>query len=92
MNFVYFCITHRNLLGYIFLILQHFATKLCNFTNFKLLFLAIMHDGFRSSCLDQNLVYIAGIVHLKYLILYGVNIYEILFAVSYCISKYLPNS
>ncbi len=29
-----------NLLGYIFLILQHFATKLsCNCTNFKLLFL-----------------------------------------------------
>ena len=27
---------------YIFLILQHFATKLCNFTNVKMLFLAIV--------------------------------------------------
>ena len=37
----------------IFLILQHFAAKLCNFTNFNMLFL----DGFCSSCPDQNLVY-----------------------------------
>ncbi len=40
------------------LILQHFATKLCNFTNFTMLFLAAScSDGFRFSCLDQNLVY-----------------------------------
>jgi hypothetical protein len=30
--------------GYIFLILQHFATKLCNFTNFNMLFLAVVMD------------------------------------------------
>jgi hypothetical protein len=30
--------------GYIFLILQHFATKLCNFTNFKLRFLVAVMD------------------------------------------------
>jgi hypothetical protein len=29
---------------YIFLILQHFATKLCNFTNFNMLFLAVVMD------------------------------------------------
>ena len=28
--------------GYIFLILQHFATKLCNFTNFRTLFNAVV--------------------------------------------------
>ena len=32
------------LLGYIFLILQHFAAKLCNFTNFNMLFLAVLTD------------------------------------------------
>ena len=37
-------------------ILPHFATKLRNFTNFKMLFLAVVHV-FRSSCLDHNLVY-----------------------------------
>jgi hypothetical protein len=42
--------------GYIFRILQHFAAKLCNFTNFNMLFPAISGDGFCSSCLDQNLV------------------------------------
>ena len=40
--------------GYIFRILQHFAAKHCNFTNFNMLFCG---DGFRSSCLDQDLVY-----------------------------------
>ena len=30
--------------GYIFLILQHFAAKLCNFTNFNMLFLAVVMD------------------------------------------------
>jgi hypothetical protein len=30
--------------GYIFRILQHFATKLCNFTNFNMLFLAVVMD------------------------------------------------
>jgi hypothetical protein len=32
----------RTLQGYIFLILQHFATKLCNFTNFSMIFLAVV--------------------------------------------------
>ena len=32
----------RNLQGYIFRILQHFATKLCNFTNFRMLFLSVV--------------------------------------------------
>jgi hypothetical protein len=43
--------------GYIFLILQHFATKRCNFTHSKTLFLAMHGNGFCSSCLDQNFVY-----------------------------------
>jgi hypothetical protein len=30
--------------GYIFRILQHFATKLCNFTNFNMLFVAVVMD------------------------------------------------
>jgi hypothetical protein len=30
--------------GYIFRILQQFATKLCNFTNFNMLFLAVVMD------------------------------------------------
>jgi hypothetical protein len=34
----------RTLQGYIFHILQHFATKLCNFTNFNMLFLAVVMD------------------------------------------------
>jgi hypothetical protein len=32
----------ENLQGYIFRILQHFATKLCNFTHFSMLFLAVV--------------------------------------------------
>ncbi len=32
----------REIAGYIFRILQHVATKLCNFTNFKMLFLAVV--------------------------------------------------
>jgi hypothetical protein len=32
----------QTLQGYIFRILQHFATKLCNFTNFSMLFLAVL--------------------------------------------------
>jgi hypothetical protein len=28
--------------GYIFRILQHFATKLCNFTHFSMLFVAVV--------------------------------------------------
>jgi hypothetical protein len=31
-------------LNYIFLILQHFGTKLCHFTNFNMLFLAVVMD------------------------------------------------
>jgi hypothetical protein len=34
----------QNPQGYIFRILQHFATKLCNFTNFSTLFLAVVMD------------------------------------------------
>jgi hypothetical protein len=41
--------------GYIIRILQHFATKLWNITNFVMLF---------QTCLDQNLVYNAN-VHCK---------------------------
>jgi hypothetical protein len=32
----------QNLQSYIFRILQHFATKLCNFTHFTMLFLAVV--------------------------------------------------
>jgi hypothetical protein len=32
----------QNLQGYIFRILQNFATKLCKFTNFSTLFLAVL--------------------------------------------------
>jgi hypothetical protein len=32
----------KTLQGYIFRILQHFATKLCNFTNCSMLFLAVV--------------------------------------------------
>jgi hypothetical protein len=32
----------QTLPGYIFRILQHFATKLCNFTHFSMLFLAVV--------------------------------------------------
>jgi hypothetical protein len=42
--------------GYIFLILQQFATKICNFTHFKTLFQLYGIKWFRSSCLDQNFV------------------------------------
>jgi hypothetical protein len=38
--------------GYIFHILQHFATKLCNFTNFSMLF-----PGINFFCYDKKLVY-----------------------------------
>jgi hypothetical protein len=38
-------------MGYIFFILQQFATERCNFTHFKMLF------PVRSSCLDQNFVF-----------------------------------
>jgi hypothetical protein len=39
--------------GYIIRILQHFATKLRNITNFMMLFQAVM----KFSCLDQNFVH-----------------------------------
>jgi hypothetical protein len=43
--------------GYIFRTLQHFATKLCNFTNFRMLFCLLSHnDIFRLCCLDKKLV------------------------------------
>jgi hypothetical protein len=38
----YFLSLYSNFEGYIFCILQHFATKLCNFTNFSMLFLAVV--------------------------------------------------
>ena len=31
--------------GYIFRILQHFATKFCNFTNFIMFFLTVVFDS-----------------------------------------------
>ncbi len=34
----------QNLQGYIFRLLQDFATKLCNFTNFKMLFVTVVMD------------------------------------------------
>ena len=40
--------------GYIILILQHFATKLRNITNFVMLFQAACDDFFVQTCLDQN--------------------------------------
>jgi hypothetical protein len=40
--------------GYLFLILQQFATNLCNFTHFKMLFPAMVMDVV---LLDQNFVY-----------------------------------
>jgi hypothetical protein len=33
-----------NFAGYIFFILQHFATKLCNFTHFNMLILDVVLD------------------------------------------------
>ena len=42
----------RNLQCYIFRISQHFATKLCSVTNFKMIFLAVVMELIRSSCLD----------------------------------------
>ena len=46
-------------LGYIFRILQHFAAKLCNFTNFSTLFPAIYFF-----CQDKNQS-IMGIVYCR---------------------------
>ena len=34
----------RKIRGYIFRILQHFATKICNSTNFKMLSLTVVKD------------------------------------------------
>jgi hypothetical protein len=42
--------------GYILIILQHLVTNLCSFTHSKDA-LSNCGVGFRSSCLDQNLVY-----------------------------------
>ncbi len=52
-NFVYVCITHRKLIPCVSCIikrykicklhiLQHFTTKLCNFTKFKMVFIAVV--------------------------------------------------
>ena len=43
----------QTLQGYIIRILQHFATKLRNITNFVMLFQAVM-EMFVQTCLDQN--------------------------------------
>ena len=44
-NFVHICIFSRvTLQGYIFRILPHFATKLCNSTNFEMLFLIVVKN------------------------------------------------
>ena len=40
-KFIIFCIFSK---GYIFHYLQHLATKLCKFSNFKMLFLAVVKD------------------------------------------------
>ena len=40
--------------GYIIRILQHFATKLRNITNFVMLFQAARDEIFVQTCLDQN--------------------------------------
>ena len=50
----------QTLQGYIFGILQHFATKLCFSTNFRILSLAVVKDYFRSSYLVRNIVYYAN--------------------------------
>ena len=58
----YICITHSKAYHIrdesIFRILEDFVTKICNFTNFGMLFLAVVKErSFCSYCLDQNLVY-----------------------------------
>ena len=47
--------------GNIFRILQHFATKLCNFSNFKMLFLAVVMDFVLLARIKISSI--AGIVH-----------------------------
>jgi hypothetical protein len=49
--------------GYIFRILQHFATKLCNFTNFSMA-LSSCGDLFASPCLVLKLVYNGNCLYL----------------------------
>ena len=46
--------------GYIFRILQDFATKLCHFSNFKVLFLAVAKDFVLPACLVRALVFYAN--------------------------------
>ena len=46
---------------YIFRILQHFATKLCNLTSFKMLFLVV-----KDFPINPNLVYYANCPYLGY--------------------------
>jgi hypothetical protein len=48
--------------GYIFRILQHFAAKLCNCTNFNMLFLAVVMDFVLLA--EIKILSIAGIIHL----------------------------
>jgi hypothetical protein len=47
----------RTLQGYIFHILQHFTTKLCNFNNFSMYSMLFCGDLFASPCLVLKLVY-----------------------------------
>jgi hypothetical protein len=42
----------QTLQGYIFKALQHFATKLCNFTNSIMFFLAVVFDSLASLYLE----------------------------------------
>ena len=45
--------------GYIFCILQHFATKFCNFTNFIMFFLAAVFDSllFTKACSKRRILH-----------------------------------
>ena len=47
--------------AYIFLILQHLATKLANFTNFNMLFLAVVKDF--DFFAKMNIQFRRGMVH-----------------------------
>ena len=58
----------QTLQGYIFLILQHFATKLCNFTNFRMLFNAVVWN-FPTSTFFKILSIMQS-VHYKHSLIY----------------------
>ena len=63
--------------GYIFSILQHFATKFWNFTNYVMLFYAVVIFLPIATCIDQNFVYYAHCIETKFIEInnsYGKNI------------------